>query len=101
MDNAISLASPQPVSGRNEHEGEPLMINEAGGAATEIPARMVCEVDRGIYVRRTDEPPRYVPAGTKIFIDAWAGAGWYRGRLWDSRAEVFVHAGDLGLSYEQ
>lgn len=71
------------------------MINEAGAV---IPARMVCEVDRDIHVRRVDEPPRRVPAGTKIFIDAWAGAGWYRGRLWDDPREVYVHACDLGLS---
>lgn len=71
------------------------MISERG-----VPARMVCEISRGIHVTQPDEPPRYVPPGTKFFVDAWVGDGWYRGRLWDDPREVRLHAGDLGLPCE-
>lgn len=74
------------------------MIDErAFTDASPVPARMVCEISRGIHVTRPGEPPRYVPAGTKLFVDAWVGDGWYRGRLWDDPRQLDVHASDLGL----
>lgn len=64
---------------------------------TEVPVRMICEIDRGAYVTLPDESRTYVPPGTTFFVEAWAGGGWYRGRLWNDLRHVLVHAADLGL----
>jgi hypothetical protein len=58
---------------------------------------MVCEIQRGVLVTWPGEPLRHVPAGTKFLVDAWAGDGWYRGRIWDDPRALQLRAKDLGL----
>ncbi|MEV6242790.1 hypothetical protein [Lentzea sp. NPDC051838] len=62
-----------------------------------VPARMVCEMVRGVLLHWPGEPPRRVPAGTVFYVDAWVGDGWYRGWLCDDPRPTQMHARDLGL----
>jgi hypothetical protein len=62
-----------------------------------VPARMVCEIARGVLVNWPGEPLRLVPEGTRFFVDAWLGDGWYRGRLHDDPRALQLHARELGL----
>lgn len=62
-----------------------------------VPARMVCETTRGVLVTWPGEPVNLVSEGTRFYVDAWVGDGWYRGRLYDDPRPLELHAKDLGL----
>lgn len=72
---------------------------DSGDVTTDsvVPARMVCELRRGVVVTWPGEPLKHLPAGTEFLVEAWAGDGWYRGRLRDDPRPLDVHARDLGL----
>ena len=61
---------------------------------------MICEIARGVLVHWPGEPARRIPVGTTFYVDAWAGDGWYRGRLSDDPRPTHMHARDLGLPSE-
>src|SRR5687768_10196247 len=60
-------------------------------------ARMVCETTRGVLVTWPGEPLNLVPEGTRFYVEACVGDGWYRGRLHDDPRLLELHADYLGL----
>ncbi|MEU7478068.1 hypothetical protein AB0A63_18935 [Lentzea sp. NPDC042327] len=73
------------------------MTIEATTTAPQAPVRMVCEIARGVHVTWPGEPLRFIPEGTRFFVEAWVGDGWYRGRLRDDPRPMHVNASCLGL----